>query len=221
MYQYASNILINVEQMNSFFKKGIEKELLFQLYSANVADIIRRLCEYRDEIGFVYIMKNQKTIFQYTLEKNQLEFKLLEESCAILYLGEQHPQYNETDISQINWQEIELVQNYTEELEEANYWKLKNSAGENLSGLHIKVVTNSDCVVEQLLSTTKLANISSGYLTNNLDERNYHGIPVYGKENKIWFGYIKRKEKEWLHNLKEWITSPLWGCTAFLYCYNK
>lgn len=238
MYQYANNALANIEQMSSFSKKGMVKELLissnpsswmaacfagfynkyakedilFQLYSANVTEIIRRLSEYRDEIGFVYVMKNQKTAFQYALDKNRLEFKRLDESCAALYMGERHPQYHETDINKINWQEIELVQNYTEELAATNYWRLKKCEDEDFTELHVKVVTNSDCVVEQLLSTTKLANISSSYLTNILDERNYHGVPVYEKENRVWFGYIKRKEKElslWAERYVEYVKQQI------------
>ena len=220
VYEYASRALSDIDQMSSLLKENTMGELLissnpsswmaacfaqfyniyakenvrFQLYSANVADIISRLSNYRDEIGFVYVMKSQNTAFQYALDKNQLMFIPLETTHAILYLGEKHPQYEECDPNQIDLHDIELVQNYTHELNQSNYWNLKDDTGADLAGLHVKVVTNSDCVIEQLLSTTKLANISSGYVTSSVDERNYHGIPVCAKENQVMFGYIKRKE---------------------------
>lgn len=222
VYEYASKALANVDQMSMLLRENTVEELLissnpsswmaacfaefynkyakenvrFQLYSANVADIIVRLSSYRDEIGFVYVMKNQNTSFQYVLDKNNLVFVPLEKTHAILYLGEKHPQYKECDPEKIDLSTIELVQNYTDELNRSNYWNLRDDFGADLAGLRIKVVTNSDCVIEQLLSTTELANISSGYVTENVDARNYHGVPLYDKENQIWFGYIKRKDSE-------------------------
>lgn len=220
VYDYASRALANVDQMNSLLKEDTMEELLissnpsswmaacfaqfynlysdenvrFQLYSASVADIIVRISNYRDEIGFVYVMRSQNTSFQYALEKNQLMFVPLEETHAILYMGEKNPKYEECNLEKINLQDVELVQNYADELNHANYWKLKDHMGNDLTGLHVKVVTNSDSVIEQLLATTRLANISSGYITREVDERNFHGVPVCEKENKIRFGYIKRKD---------------------------
>jgi hypothetical protein len=62
--------------------------------------------------------------------------------------------------------------------------------------LETVVVTNSDCVMQQLLQTTDLANISSGYITNQVDEKELTGIPLYEKENVVMFGYIHRKSEE-------------------------
>lgn len=57
-----------------FYNKHSEERICFQFYSASVEEIIRRICSYRDEIGFVYITKSQSTAFQYALEKKQLVF---------------------------------------------------------------------------------------------------------------------------------------------------
>lgn len=222
VYEHASRALNDIDQMSLLLKANTMEELLissnpsswmascfaqfyntyanenvrFQLYSANVADIIVRISNYRDEIGFVYVMKNQNTSFQYALEKNQLMFVPLETTHAVLYFGEKHPQYAEDGLEAIDLQEIELVQNYADELNPVNYWNLKDKNGTDLKGLKVKVVTNSDCVIEQLLETTRLANISSSYVNDDVNQRNFRGISITEKGNQICFGYIKRKDVE-------------------------
>ena len=226
VYSYASRALSNIDQMNSLLKEDMSEELLissnpsswmaacfaefyslhseenirFQMYSASVAEILVRISNYQDEIGFVYVMKSQNTSFQYALEKNHLAFVPLEETHAILYLGEKYfrnkDDNKDDNMEEIDIQKVCLVQNYADELNRSNYWRLVDENGVDLTGLHIKVVTNSDSVIEQLLETTKLANISSGYVTEEIGEGCFRGIPVSKQNNKILFGYIRRKETE-------------------------
>ena len=220
IYQYANQVLSTIDQMNTFSRESTVKELLissnpsswmatrfaefynfhadeqirFQLYSANIPEIINRITQYRDEIGFVYLIANQKTAFEYVLEKHKLEFVLLNENKAVLYLGRKHQQYGTKNIKDIDWDQIELVQNYSDELTQFNFWDLREQEGKRLSPLKIKVISNSDSVVEQLLGNTKLANISGGYLTDELDERDFQGISL-PDTNQVQFGYIKRAEE--------------------------
>lgn len=65
-----------------------------------------------------------------------------------------------------------------------------------MPALESVVVTNSDCVMMQLLQTTDLANIGSGYITADVDEKELNGIPLFEKENVVMFGYIRRRQEE-------------------------
>lgn len=179
-----------------FYNKYHVDNLQFRLYSGSVEEIIKRVADYLDEIGFVYIMKNQSTAFQYVLDRKHLKFVELTRTQAMLYLGEKHPQYGAENIDQINIEQLKLVQSYTDEFALNNYWNLETDDQYEFSRIKNVVITNSDCVMEQLLQTTDLANISSGYLTNRTKTWGVTGIPVQETERNILFGYIQREQEE-------------------------
>lgn len=220
VYNYASRALENIDRMEALKREDMEEELLisgnptrwmaacfagfynrhagealrFQLYFGSVSEVMDRVAGYQDEIGFVYVMKHQMSAFQYGLEKKKLDFVALEQTKAILYLGKKHPDYEECDPEKVDLNQIELIQNYYEKLSEENYWRLRDFQGKDLEKLNIRVVTNSNLVIEQLLSSTALGNISSGYLTMEVEAEKSHGFPVYEKYNSVLFGYIFRKD---------------------------
>lgn len=226
VYEYACKAIENIEMLSSFSQVDrIEQlqissnpsawmanifaefynqfhvaQLHFQLYCASVEEIIKRVAGYQDELGFVYVMSNQNTSFQYVLGRNHLEFVELKKTQVVLFLGQNHPLYKAKEISEGELKKLKLVQCYEDEFDLNNYWKITNPQGKDMPALESVVVTNSDCVMQQLLQTTDLANISSGYITNQVDEKELNGIPLYEKENVVMFGYIKRSGEE----LSDW-----------------
>jgi DNA-binding transcriptional LysR family regulator len=234
VYEYACKAIENIEMLSSFsqtdrieqlqissnpsawianvfadfYNQFHVERLHFQLYSASVEEIIKRVASYQDEIGFVYVMSNQNTAFQYVLSRNHLEFVELKKTQVVLYLGQKHPLYNTKEISEAELKKLKLVQCYEDEFDLNNYWKITNPQGKDMPTLESVVVTNSDCVMQQLLQTTDLANISSGYITNQVDEKELNGIPLYEQENVVMFGYIRRKMEDlsnWGHQFIDFI----------------
>ena len=61
--------------------------------------------------------------------------------------------------------------------------------------LDVAVITNSDYIMEKMLRETDLSNISGSYLSDDKKAAN-KGIPLEFKKNKIYFGYIRRKNDE-------------------------
>lgn len=226
VYEYACKAIENIEMLSSFsqadrivqlqissnpsawmanifadfYNQFHVAQLHFQLYSASVEEIIKRVAGYQDELGFVYVMSNQNTSFQYVLGRNHLEFVELKKTQVVLYLGQLHPLYHAKEISEAELKKLKLVQCYEDEFDLNNYWKITNPQGKDVPTLESVVVTNSDCVMQQLLQTTDLANISSGYITNQVDQKELNGIPLYEKENVVMFGYIKRSAED----LSDW-----------------
>jgi DNA-binding transcriptional LysR family regulator len=226
VYEYASKAIENIEMLSSFsqtdhieqlqiasnpsawmarvfadfYNQFHVERLHFQLYTASVEEIIKRVAGYQDELGFVYVMHNQNTAFQYILARNHLEFVELKKTQVVLYLGKKHPLYDEHEIRPEDLEKLRLVQAYEDEFDLNNYWKITNPRGKDMPTLESVVVTNSNCVMQELLQTTDLANISSGYVTSEVDEKELHGIPLYGNENVVMFGYVRRR----LENLSAW-----------------
>lgn len=226
VYEYACKVIENIEMLSAFsqtdrieqlqiasnpsawiadafaefYNRFHEEGVHFQLFTASVEAIIKRVANCQDEMGFVYVMSNQNTAFQYVLARNHLEFVELKKTRVMLYLGKEHPLYHRKDITERDFKKIKLVQCFEDEFDLNNYWKITNPTGKTMPTLESVVITNSDCVMQQLLQTTDLANISSGYITSRVDEKELAGIPLYENENVVMFGYIHRKAEE----LSQW-----------------
>ena len=174
-----------------FYNETYEKNYHFQLTTAGVRSVMERVRDYMDDIGFVYILSQQKENFLHELAKNKLQFVSLYETDVILYPGRQTELYD-LEKETVNLGELEgvrFIQNYQDEFfdigsvnEEAFQWK----------DLDISVLTNSDYIMEKMLKNSKVANISGSYLSEN-KEGTTPGIPLDLGDSKVIFGFILHK----------------------------
>ena len=142
-----------------FYNETYEKNYHFQLTTAGVRSVMERVRDYMDDIGFVYILSQQKENFLHELAKNKLQFVSLYETDVILYPGRQTELYD-LEKETVNLGELEgvrFIQNYQDEFfdigsvnEEAFQWK----------DLDISVLTNSDYIMERMLKNSKVSNVS-------------------------------------------------------------
>lgn len=213
-------------QFVEFYKKNYENDYHFEIYTAGVRTVMERVRDYLSDIGFVYVMEQQKKEFQYELAKNRLVFNVMQESTATFYPGKLNAFYKENqiqtkaetesdrndareandnapvkngekkEIPSVNMDQIKnlrFVQNFRDEfLELGEKEKRGVFSWENLD---VSVITNSDYIMEKMLKETELCNISGSYLSNDKKAANT-GIPLEFKKNRIFFGYIRRKNEE-------------------------
>ena len=154
---------------------------------------MERVRDYLSDIGFVYVMEQQKKEFQYELAKNRLVFNVMQESTATFYPGKLNAFYKEATINMEQMKNFRFIQNFRDEfLELGDKEKKGVFSWENLD---VSVITNSDYIMEKMLKETELCNISGSYLSDDKKAVN-DGIPLAFKMNKVFFGYIRRKNEE-------------------------
>lgn len=180
-----------VEFYNLHFDEGIH----CQVYTASVKNIMERVKDYRDDVGFVYVMGSQKAAFQYTINRNHLEFVPLKELEAMLYLGAKHPFYAKNRIDAAELRRLRFVQYFQDEFTEQNYWAVKDGEKKLLTAMDVSVVTNSDYIMKRMMTDSPLASISGDYLGNKEKETVEKGIPLEQEDNQVIFGYLKRKDE--------------------------
>lgn len=176
-----------------FYNQHFDENIHCQIYNASVANVMKRVRDYKDDIGFVYVMGSQKAAFQYALTRNNLEFMALIRVDAILYLGQQHPLYGGKTIDQTELRKLRFIQSYQDEFTENNYWTVKDGKGQILTEMDVAVVTNSDYIMERMLTNGRLANISGSYLSNDSNQAIDGGIPLEQEDSQVIFGYMKRE----------------------------
>lgn len=246
IYKYARNITENLREMQTvpvsgktdtlhiscnpsswfsdtfleFYTAHQEENMHYEIASAGTRDIVRRLEERIDDVGFVYVIKNQKPDFLHYLMRNYLEFIELAQTSVMLFSGEGGEIKKETvrgnpEESGGNKKEaarggrlgeeettadglsgLRLVQRFPDEFSPDNYWDIIDTGGHSVEAAETVVTTNSEYIMSRLLQTGNLSNISAAYLTSP-QKGAVEGRPIAGlKEDRIIFGYIKRRGEE-------------------------
>ncbi len=223
VYDYACRIMENVENISCFASMDKGEELLvssnpsswmaacftefynkyqyedvcFHYITASVEDIIHRCASGQDELGFVYIMEPQMSLLEYKLKRNHLEFVELERVKAMLYFGKDNPYVQgKTTAEELPMEKIRLVQCYGGEFALNCYWDLENQEERKALEQKAAVITNSDYLMKELLQCTCLGNIGGADLSGEKASKKYKGISLYGEQEPVVFGYIRKKEEK-------------------------
>ena len=188
-------------QFVDFYNETYEKKYHFQITTAGVRSVMERVRDYMDDIGFVYILSQQKENFLHELARNKMQFVVLYETDVILYPGRQTELYD-FERERVDLEELEglrFIQNYQDEFfdigaasEESFQWQ----------DLDISVLTNSDYIMEKMLQNSKVSNVSGSYLSENKTGTT-PGIPLNMADSKVIFGYMLRRGEETDESIQE------------------
>ena len=190
-------------QFVDFYNETYEKNYHFQLTTAGVRSVMDRVRDYVDDIGFVYILSQQKENFLHEISRNKLQFVPMYETDVVFYPGK------ETELCDSGKSKVELkdldgvrfIQNYQDEFfdivsvhEESFQWK----------DIDISVLTNSDYIMEKMLKNSRVSNVSGSYLSENKTGTT-PGIPLNMGDSKVLFGYIVHKGEKIDESVQELI----------------
>jgi DNA-binding transcriptional LysR family regulator len=190
-------------QFVDFYNETYEKNYHFQITTAGVRSVMERVRDYMDDIGFVYILSQQKENFLHELARNKMQFVALYETDVILYPGRQTELYD-FERERVDLEELEglrFIQNYQDEFfdigaasEESFQWQ----------DLDISVLTNSDYIMEKMLQNSKVSNVSGSYLSENKTGTT-PGIPLNMGDSKVIFGYMLHKGEKIDESIQEFL----------------
>ena len=181
-------------QFVDFYNETYEKNYHFQLTTAGVRSVMDRVRDYVDDIGFVYILSQQKENFLHEISRNKLQFVPMYETDVVFYPGKETELYDsgKSKVELKDLDGVRFIQNYQDEFfdigavkEDAFQWK----------DIDISVLTNSDYIMEKMLKNSKVANISGSYLSEN-KEGTTPGIPLDLGDSKVILGFILHKGEE-------------------------
>ena len=169
-------------------------DLHYQVYAADTHEIIKRVKGRQDDMGFAYVMQNQLAAFQYFLSRNYLEFELLTETEVNIYTGK--GKADTADEGDFNMSQLRLIQRFSDEFSPDNYRNLVEENGHSAVEAETVVVTNSDYIVERLLGSGELCNISGADLSGR--DPGYSSVKYTfpGEGQKLVYGCICRRGEE-------------------------
>ena len=190
-------------QFVDFYNETYEKNYHFQLTTAGVRSVMDRVRDYVDDIGFVYILSQQKENFLHEISRNKLQFVPMYETDVVFYPGKETELYDSSK-SKVELKDLDgvrFIQNYQDEFfdigsvhEDSFQWK----------AIDISVLTNSDYIMEKMLKNSRVSNVSGSYLSENKTGTT-PGIPLNMGDSKVLFGYIVHKGEKINESVQELI----------------
>ena len=190
-------------QFVDFYNETYEKNYHFQLTTAGVRSVMDRVRDYVDDIGFVYILSQQKENFLHEISRNKLQFVPMYETDVVFYPGKETELYDsgKSKVELKDLDGVRFIQNYQDEFfdigsvhEESFQWK----------DIDISVLTNSDYIMEKMLKNSRVFNVSGSYLSENKTGTT-PGIPLDMGDSKVLFGYIVHKGEKVDESVQELI----------------
>lgn len=190
-------------QFVDFYNETYEKNYHFQLTTAGVRSVMDRVRDYVDDIGFVYILSQQKENFLHEISRNKLQFVPMYETDVVFYPGKETELYDsgKSKVELKDLDGVRFIQNYQDEFfdigsvhEESFQWK----------DIDISVLTNSDYIMEKMLKNSRISNVSVSYLSENKTGTT-PGIPLDMGDSKVLFGYIVHKGEKIDESVQELI----------------
>ena len=190
-------------QFVDFYNETYEKNYHFQLTTAGVRSVMDRVRDYVDDIGFVYILSQQKENFLHEISRNKLQFVPMYETDVVFYPGKETELYDsgKSKVELKDLDGVRFIQNYQDEFfdigsvhEESFQWK----------DIDISVLTNSDYIMEKMLKNSRVSNVSGSYLSENKTGTT-PGIPLNMGDSKVLFGYIVHKGEKINESVQELI----------------
>ena len=190
-------------QFVDFYNETYEKNYHFQLTTAGVRSVMDRVKDYVDDIGFVYILSQQKENFLHEISRNKLQFVPMYETDVVFYPGKETELYDsgKSKVELKDLDGVRFIQNYQDEFfdigsvhEESFQWK----------DIDISVLTNSDYIMEKMLKNSRVSNVSGSYLSENKTGTT-PGIPLDMGDSKVLFGYIVHKGEKIDESVQELI----------------
>ena len=190
-------------QFVDFYNETYEKNYHFQLTTAGVRSVMDRVRDYVDDIGFVYILSQQKENFLHEISRNKLQFVPMYETDVVFYPGKETELYDsgKSKVELKDLDGVRFIQNYQDEFfdigsvhEESFQWK----------DIDISLLTNSDYIMEKMLKNSRVSNVSGSYLSENKTGTT-PGIPLDMGDSKVLFGYIVHKGEKVDESVQELI----------------
>ncbi|MDD6614754.1 MAG: LysR family transcriptional regulator [Lachnospiraceae bacterium] len=182
-----------------------ETKKRYYMISAPVDEIIRRISNAQDQLGFAYIEETQLEKLQEIFQTNHIGYYVLKRTRTVLYCGKKRDE---------TLSEIPLIQGSKDSYSGISLWKSRPVNEETNLKLKVVISTNSDYIMREILQRTELSNISPEYLSHNEKSLCSDVEHLEGDEQTVRFICIFRNDrileklpKQFLSFIKQYINA--------------
>jgi len=198
---YPSNMIARL--LVDFYKE------LGHLYSIEhhegaVEDITDQVHQGISEIGIVYVAQHQVQTFQHILLHKNLEFVPLKTKKICLYVGKNHPLYEEKSVEFSALPSLKFVRGVRDFFSMEHHLENVSMGIIDTKNLNHVIYSNSDHVTVDLLLYTDVCSLGIDFMYEPYSQYQVKALPIKGCEPFLQIGYVSDPERA-LSEQARWI----------------
>lgn len=230
IYAYAQNVSQNMQLMASASRHIPNEKLCISSYHSHILarllagfyrehkicpieyrpgtleEIIEDVYQRRSSLGIVYVSEKQKAAFDHVLFHRNLVFTELDRRKACVFVGEHNPLYGKDKISSKELQHLRFMNGLSDFFAIEHEYEMVNVGPHEDIAAQTMVHTNSEYLMEELLTSTDLAAYSIDLVKRELTDPQIRSVEVTGRDTELLLGYIAEKDKNLSLMEKELLT---------------
>ncbi len=184
-----SSWLANV--FSDFYDLHKDEDVSFHIHTDGILALLERLKFSEDEISFVFVFPNDRPQVEYLLKKYNLRFVSFKTMDGMIYFAPEDSEYQALPKA-IDLDKLKYIQSENDEY--LNYGNWHTEAGRQIDiSRDIRVITNSDYIMHNMLKKNHLANLSAESF-NHFQVDKKPGIDIYNDKGQIEFGYVINRD---------------------------
>ena len=180
-------------------------KLQIEYRECGIEEMIERVSDGMDDLGFLFVPDNRKSVLKHMLERRFLEFVPLLTTDLVLYVRKEHPFYGRKSIAPEKLFDMEFIQLDDDFFSVEAMLEEVSASGKRSYDLPKVVTTNSSSLMIRMLENTDLCNVGSYWLSEMYRQNVFGWIRIEGLEQKIQFGYLRYQGRPLIPGLENFL----------------
>ena len=180
-------------------------KLQIEYRECGIEEMIERVSDGMDDLGFLFVPDNRKSVLKHMLERLFLEFVPLLTTDLVLYVRKEHPFYGRKSVAPEKLFDMEFIQLDDDFFSVEAMLEEVSASGKRSYDLPKVVTTNSSSLMIRMLENTDLCNVGSYWLSEMYRQNDFGRIRIEGLEQKIQFGYLRYQGRPLIPGLENFL----------------
>ena len=180
-------------------------KLQIEYRECGIEEMIERVSDGMDDLGFLFVPDNRKSVLKHMLERRFLEFVPLLTTDLVLYVRKEHPFYGRKSVAPEKLFDMEFIQLDDDFFSVEAMLEEVSASGKRSYDLPKVVTTNSSSLMMRMLENTDLCNVGSYWLSEMYRQNDFGRIRIEGLEQKIQFGYLRYQGRPLIPGLENFL----------------
>ena len=183
-----------------------KEKLKIEYRECGIEEMMERVSEGMDDLGFLFVPDNRRSVLRHMLERRFLEFVPLLTTDLVLYVRKEHPLYGRKSVRPEELSDLEFIQLDDDFFSVEAMVEEVLPSGKRYHDLPKVVTTNSSSLMIRMLENTDLCNVGSYWLSEMYRQNDFGRIRIEGLEQKIRFGYLKYQGRPLIPGLVDFLS---------------
>ena len=175
------------EAFCQYYMEEDNKRIRYNIISASVDEIIKRIANGVDQLGFIYVEKNQLKKLEDAFAINHIGHLTIYTTRNVLYCGRK--------TRDVSLDGLRLIQDCEDSYSGISSWNFKGIERGDNHNPKVVITTNSDYIMQEMLQKTELCNVGPLYNEDGQDIARGDALDFSNNKQAIYYTCIFKNDK--------------------------